>query len=277
MRVGLLAKKIGMTRAFDEFGNHHPLTVVECPEAVVTNVGQNTKNNVKLASFETKKKSLNKAQTALYEKLKTPYRKHSIEFTVEDASQFKAGQIVTLNHFVEGQLVDVRGRTSGKGFAGGMKRHGFGGLEATHGVSISHRSHGSTGQCQDPGRVFKGKKMAGHMGDTNVTVQNLEIYKIDSENSLIYIRGAIPGKKGVVVRLTDAVKTALPLDAPYPAFFKGDKAEKAADAAEAKQEQEAAEQAPVENKAEEAKVETAEPAKEAAPADNAAQDKNEEK
>ena len=158
MRVGLLAKKIGMTRIFDEFGDNHPVTVLECPEAVILNSGHNAKSNVKIASFESRKKSINLPQIKEFDKLKTVYRKHVAEFKVDDISEFKKGRVITIDHFVEGQFVDVRGTTIGKGFAGAMKRHGFAGLEATHGVSISHRSHGSTGQCQDPGRVFKGKK-----------------------------------------------------------------------------------------------------------------------
>lgn len=209
-----------MTRIFDDSGDHHPVTVLECPEAVIVKSAHNAKNNVQLASFEVSKKAINKPQIKEFEKLKTPYRRHTIEFTVEDTTEFKSGRAITVGHFVEGQSVDVRGRTIGKGFAGAMKRHGFAGLEATHGVSVSHRSHGSTGQCQDPGRVFKGKKMAGHMGHTNVTVQNLEVMKVDSENALIFIRGAVPGSKGTYVTITDAIKRAVSSKVPFPAGFK---------------------------------------------------------
>ncbi|MBT5827724.1 MAG: 50S ribosomal protein L3 [Alphaproteobacteria bacterium] len=220
MRVGLLAKKIGMSRIFDEYGDHYPVTVLECPEAVVLNAAHNAESNVKLASFESRKKSINLPQVKEFDKLKTAYRKHIAEFKVDDVSEFKSGRVITVDHFVEGQFVDARGKTIGKGFAGAMKRHGFAGLEATHGVSISHRSHGSTGQCQDPGRVFKGKKMAGHMGNTNVTIQNLQVMKIDTENALIFVKGALPGKKGTVVTLTDAVKRVSAKILPYPAGFK---------------------------------------------------------
>jgi large subunit ribosomal protein L3 len=220
MRVGLLAKKIGMTRIFDEFGDHHPVTILECPEAVILNSDHNAKNNVKLASFATKKKSINVPQIKEFDKLKTTYRKHVVEFKVDDVAEFKKGRVITIDHFVEGQFVDVRGKTIGKGFAGGMKRHGFGGLEATHGVSISHRSHGSTGQCQDPGRVFKGKKMAGHMGNSNVTIQSLRVLKIDSSKELIFIKGAVPGKKGAILTITDATKKTSAKILPYPAAFK---------------------------------------------------------
>lgn len=225
MRVGLLAKKIGMTRIFDETGTHQPVTVLECPESIVLNTEHNVKNRVKLASFNIKEKSINKPQISEFKKLKSPCKKHIIEFEVGDSSKYKVGSIITVDHFLEGQYVDVRGRNIGKGFAGGMKRHGFGGLEATHGISVSHRSHGSTGQCQDPGKVFKGKKMAGHMGNVNVTIQNLEVIRVDSENSLIFVRGAVPGKRGTLIRITDAVKMSLPANAPMPAFFKESKVE----------------------------------------------------
>lgn len=219
MRIGLVAKKLGMTRYFDESGDHHPVTILECPEAIVTKLDAKN-NNVQLASFDKSKKNINKPQAKEYEKLKSTYKTVRKEFKTDKIEDFNIGSIITLNHFSEGQYVDVQGKTIGKGFAGGMKRHGFGGLEATHGVSISHRSHGSTGQCQDPGKVFKGKKMAGHMGDTNITVQNLEILRIDQENELIFIRGAVPGKKGALLTIKDAVKKSLPASVAYPARFK---------------------------------------------------------
>ena len=220
MRVGLLAKKIGMTRVFDETGTHIAVTVLECPESVVLNSGHNAENRVKLASFDVKDKAINKPQIGEFKKLKLGSKKHVIEFEVGDASQYEAGNVITIDHFIKGQFVDVRGRNIGKGFAGAMKRHGFGGLEATHGISVSHRSHGSTGQCQDPGKVFKGKKMAGHMGDVNVTMQNLEIINIDNENSLLFVKGSVPGKRGTLLRVTDAIKRNLSGDAPRPAGFK---------------------------------------------------------
>jgi len=277
MRVGLLAKKIGMTRLFDEFGDHHPVTVLECPEAVVVKAGHNAKKNVQLASFETSKKSINQPQIKEFDKLKTPYRRHSVEFTVADTAEFTKGRVISVGHFVEGQYVDVRGQTIGKGFAGGMKRHGFGGLEATHGVSISHRSHGSTGQCQDPGRVFKGKKMAGHMGATNVTIQNLEVLKIDSENSLIFIRGAVPGKKGTLITITDAVKKAAAENLPLPAGFKDvlDAANK--EAAKSEENAEATEEVVADAAPAEAAEAPAEEAKVEAPAEENAEAKAEEK
>ena len=220
MRVGMLAKKLGMTRVFDDNGVHYPVTVVECPEAVILNVNTNNKNKVKLASINIKDKSINKPQLDELKKSGSKAKKYIYEFKVSDNSDYKSGSIITVDNFIVGQYVDVRGRTVGKGFAGGMKRHGFGGLEASHGISISHRSHGSTGQCQDPGKVFKGKKMAGQMGNVNVTIQNLEIIKVDSSNNLLFIKGALPGKKGAVLKITDAVKKNLPSDAPQPAFFK---------------------------------------------------------
>ena len=139
------------------------------------------------------------------------------EFRVEEKAMLNLGDELSVAHFVKGQMVDVSGTSVGKGFAGGMKRHNFGGLEATHGVSISHRSHGSTGQCQDPGKVFKGKKMAGQLGNKTVTVQNLEIIDVDEENNIIAVIGGVPGSKGNYVKLKDAVKKALPANVPFPA------------------------------------------------------------
>ena len=168
------------------------------------------------------------------------------EFRVSPENLIDVGAEITADHFVEGQFVDASGTSIGKGFAGGMKRHGFGGLRASHGVSINHRSHGSTGQCQDPGKVFKGKKMAGHMGDVSVTTQNLRVVKTDAERGLIMIRGAVPGAKGGWVLLRDAVKRALPEGAPVPgAFRKGaeDKAPVNEAAAQAPAEAEAAQPA----------------------------------
>jgi large subunit ribosomal protein L3 len=220
MRIGLVAKKIGMTRIFDQSGDHHPVTIVKCPEALIVKSAHNSDNNVQIASFDTRKKSLNKAQIKEFEKLKSTYKAVRKEFKTDKIDEFKAGSVVNINHFSEGQFIDVQGKTIGKGFAGGMKRHGFGGLEATHGVSISHRSHGSTGQCQDPGKVFKGKKMAGHLGHNTVTIQNLKILKIDQENELIFIKGSVPGKKGTLLTIRDAVKKSLPSTALFPASFK---------------------------------------------------------
>ena len=220
MRVGLLGKKIGMTRIFDKLGNHHPVTVVECPEAVVLSAGKNAPSNVSVASFDVKDKAIKKPQLGEFKKVSSSAKRYITEYKVSKIEEFKEGSIITVKNFVEGQFVDVRGRTVGKGFAGAMKRHGFAGLEATHGVSISHRSHGSTGQCQDPGRVFKGKKMAGHMGATNVSVQNLEVLKVDEDSSLLYIRGAVPGKRGAILRITDSIKKSVPSNVSFPAYFK---------------------------------------------------------
>jgi large subunit ribosomal protein L3 len=220
MRVGLLTKKVGMTRIFNESGENFPVTILECPEAVVIDAAKNAPNNVRLGSFEVKESRVNKPQKSLFKNCKSTPKAKTYEFKVEDASQYKQGEVITVQHFVEGQYVDVQATSSGKGFAGAMKRHNFAGLEASHGISVSHRSHGSTGQCQDPGRVFKGKKMAGHLGDATVKVQNLEILRIDSDNSLIYIKGSVPGKSNAYVKVRDAVKKHLPKDAPLPAFFK---------------------------------------------------------
>ena len=225
MRVGILTKKIGMTRIFDENGVHHPVTILECPESVILSNKDNSGKTVRLASFDIREKLVNKAQLAEFKKVSSPAKRHIYEYKVADNKDYKAGDAITINNFIVGQHVDVRGKTIGKGFAGGMKRHGFGGLEASHGISISHRSHGSTGQCQDPGKVFKGKKMAGHMGSVNITVQNLQIVKIDSESNLLFVRGAVPGKKGAVLEVKDAVKKNLSNEVPMPAFFKSSQKE----------------------------------------------------
>ena len=216
----MLAKKLGMTRIFDNNGVHYPVTIVECPEATILKVSSDSKDKVKLASVDVKGKSINKPQLDELKKFSASAKKYMYECKVDDNSVYESGKIITVDNFIVGQYVDVRGKTVGKGFAGGMKRHGFGGLEASHGISVSHRSHGSTGQCQDPGKVFKGKKMAGQMGNVNVTIQNLEIVKVDSTNNLLFIKGALPGKKGTILKIADAVKKNLPNEVPKPAFFK---------------------------------------------------------
>ena len=209
-----------MTRIFDDNGVHHPVTILECPDSVILSSKDNSGKTVRLASFDVREKLVNKPQLSEFKKVSSTAKRYIYEYKVEDNSAYKAGDSVTINNFIVGQQVDVRGKTVGKGFAGAMKRHGFGGLEASHGISVSHRSHGSTGQCQDPGKVFKGKKMAGHMGSVNITVQNLQVMKIDSENNLLFIRGAVPGKKGALIEIKDAVKKNLSNEVPVPAFFK---------------------------------------------------------
>lgn len=217
MRSGILAKKVGMTRVFAEDGSSVPVTMLKYEPCYVT--GVRTKevdgyNAIQLAAGERKAKNVSKAMRGHFAKAKVAPQHKVIEFRTDEIDDVDVGALLPIEHLVTGQYVDVRGFTIGKGFAGSMKRHNFGGLRASHGVSISHRSHGSTGQRQDPGKVFKGKKMAGHMGQANVVKQNLLVQGIDAENQLILIRGAVPGAKGSFVSLTDAVKKSQKVDLP---------------------------------------------------------------
>lgn len=220
MRTGLIGKKVGMTRVFGDGGRHIPVTVVKVDGCQV--VAQRTEEKdgytaLQLGCGATKVKNMSRAMRGHFAKAQVEPRAKVAEFRVSGEGMVDVGAELVPSHFVIGQKVDVVGTSKGKGFAGAMKRHNFGGLRATHGVSISHRSHGSTGQCQDPGRVFKGKKMAGHMGDKQITVQNLEIVAVDDDEGLILVSGAIPGAKENWVFVSDAVKKALPSDAPMPA------------------------------------------------------------
>jgi large subunit ribosomal protein L3 len=221
MRTALLAQKIGMSRIFFEDGTVAPVTLLKCPKSkVLDSFQKNGKKFLKIASF-IDHKNVGKLKQPQLKNFANANIKHSAKIydsVVSEEGIIEKLSDITVNHFVEGQFVDVQGTSIGKGFAGGMKRHGFGGLEATHGVSISHRSHGSTGQCQDPGRVFKGKKMAGHLGDVTVTTQNLRVLVIDSENDLIGVSGCVPGKKGSFVKLKDSVKKSISASAPFPTF-----------------------------------------------------------
>ncbi len=223
MRTGLLVQKLGMTRRFDESGLHLPITVLKMDNVQV--VAQRTEdtdgyNAVQMGWGTAKVKNVSKGMSGYFAKAKVEPKRKLTEFRVNADGLVDVGAEFSANHFVAGQFVDVCGTTIGKGFAGGMKRHGFSGLRASHGVSINHRSLGSTGQCQDPGKVFKGKKMAGHMGGVRVTTQNLKIVDVDEERGLILIRGSVPGAKGGFVRITDAIKKPRPDDAPYPAGLK---------------------------------------------------------
>jgi len=231
MRTGVIAKKMGMTRVFADDGAHVPVTVLQLDGCQV--VAQRTPETdgysaVQLGAGEAKAKRVSKAERERFAKAKVAPRKKLIEFRIDADNQIEVGAELTADHFVAGQKVDVAGVSIGKGFAGGMKRHNFGGLRASHGVSVSHRSHGSTGQCQDPGKVFKGKKMAGHMGAERVTVQNLVVADVDAEENVILIKGAVPGHDGAWVLLKDAIKLPLPEDVPYPAKLKERPAEEQA-------------------------------------------------
>ena len=220
LRTGLIAKKVGMTRVFQEGGDHVPVTVMQLDGLQV--VGQRTEeangySAVQLGAGAKKAKRVNKAERGYFAKAKVEPKAKLVEFRVDPENLIDVGEEITANHYFEGQFVDVTGTSIGKGFAGAMKRHNFGGLRATHGVSISHRSHGSTGQCQDPGKVFKGKKMAGHMGAARVTTQNLQVVKTDADRGLIMIKGAVPGPKGGWVLIKDAVKKPVPENVILPA------------------------------------------------------------
>jgi large subunit ribosomal protein L3 len=223
MRTGLIAEKIGMTRIYSEEGEHIGVTVLQMDGNHVVAAKTQEKDGysaVQLSFGKAKVKNVAKPVRGHYAKANVEPGKKLAEFRVDARNLLQPGAELSAEHFVVGQYVDVVGQTIGKGFAGGMKRWNFRGLEASHGVSVSHRSHGSTGQRQDPGKVFKGKKMAGHLGDEQVTIQNLEVVATDAARGLLYIRGAVPGSKGTVVLVKDAVKRAIPANAPLPASLK---------------------------------------------------------
>ncbi len=222
-RTGVLAKKLGMTRIFDETGKHVPVTVMQVEDCKVVGVRTKDKDGyvaLQLGSGKAKPKRVAKAQREVYAKAQVEAPKDVVEFRVSDDAVLDVGAALSASHFVPGQFVDVTSVSIGKGYQGAMKRYNFGGLRATHGVSVSHRSAGSTGQRQDPGRTFKGKKMAGHMGDRQVTTLNLKIVAVDAEQDLILIHGAVPGGENALVQIRDAVKRPLPKEAPMPAGLK---------------------------------------------------------
>lgn len=230
MRTGLIAQKVGMTRIFAEDGTHVPVTVLKVDNCQVVDVRTEDKhgyNAVQLGIGKAKVKNVSKAQRGHFAKAKVEPKAKLAEFRVSKDGLLEVGAEISVAHFVPGQFVDVVGTTIGKGFAGSMKRWNFGGLRATHGVSISHRSHGSTGNRQDPGRTFPGKKMAGHLGVERVTTQNLTVVSTDEAEGLLLIRGAVPGHDGSYVLVSDAVKRKAPKGLPFPAALKG-KAEAAA-------------------------------------------------
>ena len=246
MRAGLIAKKVGMSRVFADGGKHIPVTLLHVDNCQVVSHKTNEKdgyNALQLGVGKAKVKRTSQPMRGHFAKANVEPKAKVAEFRIADDAFIEVGSEMTVEHFVAGQMVDVTGTSKGKGFAGAMKRHNFGGLRATHGVSISHRSHGSTGQCQDPGRVFKGKKMAGHYGDERKTILNLEVVGTDLDEGLILVKGAIPGAKGDWILINDAVKKPAHADRPYPG------AVRAAAAAEA---------APVEAPAEDASEESKE-------------------
>src|SRR3954471_23148402 len=220
MRTGVIAKKVGMTRLFQADGRHVPVTVLQLEDVQVIGRREMDRDGytaVQLRAGKAKAKNGDKPQRAAFGKAEVEPKARIIEFRVAQDALLDVGARISAEHFVAGQLVDVAGVTQGKGFAGAMKRWGFRGLRATHGVSVSHRSHGSTGNRQDPGRVFKNKKMAGHMGARNRTQQNLEIVRTDPIRGLLFIKGSVPGHKGSWLSVKDAVKVARPDNIPYPA------------------------------------------------------------
>lgn len=222
-RTGLLAKKIGMTRLFDDKGNHVPVTVLQVEECQVVAVKTAERDGyvaLQLGVGKAKANRVTKPMRGHFAKAKVEPKRALVEFRVTPDAVLEPGTEIAASHFVAGQFVDVTGMTIGKGFAGVMKRHNFGGLRATHGVSVSHRSHGSTGGRQDPGRVFKNKRMAGHMGVVRVTQQNLAVVAVDAAQGLIMVKGAVPGADGGLLQVRDAVKRLLPKDVPFPAGLK---------------------------------------------------------
>ena len=224
MSIGLIGTKIGMTREFMESGQSIPVTVIKVEKGRVLDVISEDKRGysaVKLGFFKLKNSKLTKQMKGYFSKKNTEPKKILKEFRVENNEQYKEGNELGLEIFKDKKFLDVRSKTIGKGFAGVMKRWNFGGLRASHGVSVSHRSHGSTGQRQDPGKVFKGKKMAGHMGAVRNTTQNIEVVSIDDEDGVILLCGAVPGPKNGWVLISDAIKATLPQNAPFPAGFLG--------------------------------------------------------
>ncbi|MDD9909718.1 MAG: 50S ribosomal protein L3 [Ahrensia sp.] len=247
MRSGVIAQKVGMTRIYTDEGVNVPVTVLRMENVQV--VAQRTKEKngytaLQLGAGKAKVKNVTKPMRGHYAVAKVEPKRKLAEFRVSEENLVPVGAEIIAGHYLPGQFVDVTGTTIGKSFAGAMKRHNFGGLRASHGVSISHRSHGSTGQCQDPGKVFKGKKMAGHMGNTRVTTQNLQVVSVDIDRGLVLIKGAVPGPKGGWVTIKDAVKKPVHPDAIFPAARRRDAeavAEAAAEAEAALAEEAAAE------------------------------------
>ena len=222
-RTGVLAKKLGMTRFFDEAGQHIPVTVLSLDGCQVTAQRTQDKDGytaLQLGAGAKKPKNTPNGMRGHFAKASVEPKRVVAEFRVDEAALIEVGAEFTADHFMAGQKVDIQGLTVGKGFAGAMKRWNFGGLRATHGVSVSHRSHGSTGQRQDPGKTFKGKKMAGHLGQETVTTLNVTVWKVDVERGLILIKGAVPGHEGSYVKVRDAIKKAAPADLPRPGAFR---------------------------------------------------------
>ena len=239
MRSGVIVKKLGMTRIFNDGGQHIPVTVLLMDSVQVVSVRNKETDGysaVQLGAGSVKVKNVSAALRGHFAKASVLPKRKVAEFRVSEDALLEPGATLAPSHFVVGQIVDVVGTSHGKGFAGAMKRHNFAGLRASHGVSLSHRSHGSTGQCQDPGKVFKGKKMAGHLGSERVTIQNLEIVSVDDEDGVILVQGSVPGPKNGWILLSDAIKKKRPENAPYPASFLKENAVSESDAVPSKKE-----------------------------------------
>jgi large subunit ribosomal protein L3 len=223
MRTGVIAEKVGMTRVFDAEGAHVPVTVLKmdgCQVVAVRTAEKDGYTAVQLGLGKVKVKNVSKPMRGHFAKAKVEPKRRLVEFRVSADALLDVGAELSAAHFLAGQYVDVTANSIGKGFAGVMKRHNFGGLRATHGVSVSHRSHGSTGNRQDPGRTFPGKLMAGHMGAARVTTQNLKIVSVDAERGLILVQGSVPGAAGGYVLVADAKKRSAPKDLPFPGAIK---------------------------------------------------------
>ena len=247
MRTGLIARKEGMTRFFDENGRHIPVTVLKVDNCQVVSIRSEETDGytaVQLGAGTAKVKRVAKAQRGHFAKAKVEPKKEVVEFRVTPDNVVDVGAEIVASHFALGQFVDVTGTSKGRGFTGVLKRWNFGGLRATHGVSVSHRSHGSTGQRQDPGKVFKGKKMAGHYGDETVTTQNLQVVHVDDEDNLILVKGCVPGGNGGWVLVYDAVKMPAPADAPRPAGVRSANTNMTTDAEQPADVESAADEAP---------------------------------
>ena len=220
MRCGVIARKLGMSRIFNDKGEHVPVTVLRLEDVEVLSTRSIKKDGyvaVQLGFNNKKLKNFTKPLKGFFSKVKSEPKEKVLEFRVSEDALLNIGDKISVNHYIPGQRIDVVGISQGKGFAGSMKRHNFGGMQASHGVSISHRAHGSTGNSQDPGRTWKGKKMAGQYGNVRVTTQNLKIVKLLDDDNLILVEGSVPGSKNGIVTITDAVKYNVPKDAPFPA------------------------------------------------------------
>ena len=220
MRVGVIAKKLGMSMVFDQNGNKLPVTLLKIDHCQVVDHKTQDKhgyNAIQVGASPVSK--ISKPLKGFYTKQKVDLKRKLAEFRVSKEALVDIGTEIKANHYVPNQFIDITGISIGKGFAGVMKRHNFGGLRASHGVSVSHRSHGSTGQRQDPGKVFKGKKMAGHMGATKITVQNLRVVSVNEQDNILIVHGAVPGPENSYLLVRDAKKRALPAEAPYPCLY----------------------------------------------------------